>query len=285
MFNLSIHDSSFKPTMTGKKSTITGINKLLSLLADGLISIIIPALNEQGGIERTIKGISLSAIKDTTGYSVEFIVVDGQSTDSTRDIATKLGARVVIEGRKGYGRACKSGFAAAKGDILVTIDADSTYPTECIPEYVKLLQENELDFITVNRFPCMDKGAMSPTRRVGNMILTSALKLLYSLDIKDSQSGMWIMRRRFISQIKIFSDNMSMSEEIKIIAFKFFKSKEIEGRYSARSGKTKLRLVQDGFMNLKYLFDFRKKLQSSLIKSVTVTKENEVPFKGLDKHR
>jgi dolichol-phosphate hexosyltransferase len=253
-------------------------------LTDGLISIIIPALNEQSGIERTIKGIPGSAIKDTTGYRVEVIVVDGLSTDSTRDIATKVGARVIIESRKGYGRACKSGFAAAKGDILITIDADSTYPTERIPEYVQVLLDNELDFITVNRFPCMDKGAMSLTRRVGNKILTSALRLLYSLDIQDSQSGMWIMRRRFISQIKIFSDNMSMSEEIKIVAFKFFKSKEVEGRYFARSGTAKLRTVQDGFKNLKYLFDYRRKLQSSLIKSVTIAKENEVPFKDLDKH-
>jgi dolichol-phosphate hexosyltransferase len=252
-------------------------------LADGLVSIIIPALNEQSGIERTIKGIPRSAIEDKTGYSVEVIVVDGQSTDSTRDIATKLGAQVIIEGRKGYGRACKSGFAVAKGDILVIVDADCTYPTECIPEYVQVLQDNELDFITVNRFPCMNKGAMSLTRRVGNKILTSALRLLYSLDIKDSQSGMWIMRRGFISQIKIFSDNMSMSEEIKIVAFKFFKSKELNGRYSARSGTAKLRTLHDGFKNLKYLFDYRKNLQSSLIKSVTITKENEISFKGLDK--
>jgi glycosyltransferase involved in cell wall biosynthesis len=254
-------------------------------LVDGLISIIIPALNEQDGIERTIKGIPRSAVKNTTGYDVEVIVVDGQSTDSTRDIATKLGAQVVVEAQKGYGRACKSGFAAAKGDILVTIDADGTYPTECIPAYVKLLLDNELDFITVNRFPWMDMEAMSLTRRVGNKILTFALRLLYSLDIKDSQSGMWVMKRRFISQIRIFSDNMSMSEEIKIVAFKFFKSKEINGRYYARSGPAKLRLVHDGFENLKYLFHYRKKLQSSLINSVPIAKEYEVPFKGLDRLR
>lgn len=220
-----------------------------------------------------------SAIKETTGYDVEVIVVDGQSTDLTRDIAAKLGARVIIERQKGYGRACKSGFAAAKGEILVTLDADSTYPTECIPEYIQVLQDNRLDFITVNRFPCMDKGAMSLTRKVGNKILTSVLRLLYSVNIKDSQSGMWIMRRRFISQIKLFSDDMSMSEEIKIVAFKFFKSKELNGRYYARSGTAKLNVVHDGFNNLKYLFEYRKKLQSSLIEFVAITKENEIPLK------
>ena len=252
------------------------------LVAKDLISIIIPTLNEQSGIERTIKSIPQSAIKESTGRDVEVIVVDGQSTDSTREIATRLGAKVIIEERKGYGRACKSGFAAAKGEILVTIDADNTYPTESIPNYVQALESNGLDFITVNRFPQMEKGAMSITRRFGNRILALALRLLYSIDIEDSQSGMWVMRRGFVSQIRLFSDDMSMSEEIKIIAFKYFKSKEISGRYSARSGSAKLRVFEDGFKNLIYLINFRKKVQSSLLKNDRITKEDKIQLKGLE---
>jgi glycosyltransferase involved in cell wall biosynthesis len=247
----------------------------------GLVSIIIPTLNEQAGIERTLRNIPQSAIKETTGSDVEIIVVDGQSTDSTREIATRLGANVILEERKGYGRACKAGFAAAKGEILITIDADNTYPTECIPDYLRELQGGELDFITVNRFPLMERGAMSLTRRVGNKILTSALRLLYSLDIHDSQSGMWIMKREFVSQICLFSDDMSMSEEIKIVAFKFFKSKEINGRYSARCGSAKLKVFEDGLKNLKYLIDYRKKVGYSLLKSRTNAEEDRIKLKSL----
>jgi glycosyltransferase involved in cell wall biosynthesis len=248
----------------------------------GLVSIIIPTLNEQAGIERTIRSIPQSAIKETTGSDVEIIVVDGRSTDSTREIASTLGANVILEERKGYGRACKAGFAAAKGDILVTIDADSTYPTECIPDYVQQLQGGGLDFITVNRFPLMEREAMSLTRRVGNKILTSVLGLLYSVNIQDSQSGMWIMKREFVSKIRLFSDDMSMSEEIKIVAFKFFKSKEINGRYSARRGSAKLKVFEDGFKNLKYLIDYRKKLGYSLIESSTDAEENMIKLKSLE---
>jgi dolichol-phosphate hexosyltransferase len=248
----------------------------------GLVSIIIPTLNEQAGIERTIRSIPQSAIKETTGSDVEIIVVDGQSTDSTREIATRLGASVILEEKKGYGRACKAGFTAAKGDILVTIDADNTYPTECIPDYVQQLQRGGLDFITVNRFPLMERGAMSLTRRVGNKILTSVLRLLYSVNIQDSQSGMWIMKREFVSKIRLFSDDMSMSEEIKIVAFKFFKSKEINGRYSARRGSAKLKVFEDGFKNLKYLIDYRKKLGYSLIESSTDAEENMIKLKSLE---
>lgn len=249
----------------------------------GLVSIIIPTLNEQAGIERTIRSIPQSVIRETTGSDVEIIVVDGQSTDLTREIATRLGANVILEEQKGYGRACKAGFAAAKGDIIVTIDADNTYPTECIPDYVQQLQGGGLDFITVNRFPLMERGAMSLTRRVGNKILTSVLRLLYSVDIQDSQSGMWIMKREFVSKIRLFSNDMSMSEEIKIVAFKFFKSKEINGRYSARRGSAKLKVFEDGFKNLKYLFDYRKNLQFSTLKSSKESKESDIQLSRLSK--
>lgn len=239
------------------------------------VSVIIPTLNEQVGIEKTLKSIQLSAIKEMTGYDVELIVIDGQSTDLTREIASRLGARVIIERRKGYGRACKTGFEAATGEILITIDADNTYPTDCIPGYLHELQRGGLDFITINRFPLMEAGAMSLTRRIGNKILTFTLKLLYSVDIKDSQSGMWIMKGEFISQIRLFSDEMSLSEEIKIIAFKFFRAKELVGRYSARSGSAKLKAFKDGFKNLKFLFDYRKRLQDSTVKPPKALNESD----------
>ena len=255
---------------------------LIVIPITGLVSIIIPTLNEQAGIGRTIESIPKYEILNSTGFEVEIIVVDGQSTDSTRDIASKMGAKVLVETHRGYGRACKSGFAAAKGDIIITIDADSTYPTESIPIFIQELNDRNIDFITVNRFHCMEKGAMSITRRVGNKILTLATRTLYSVDIKDSQSGMWIMRRKFLSQVKINSDNMSMSEEIKIIAFRFFRSIELDGKYSARRGRAKLKAFQDGWTNFKFLIDYRKKVDSAVITS-SVYKEKEIPLKGKDR--
>jgi dolichol-phosphate hexosyltransferase len=247
--------------------------------AKRLISIIIPTLNEQSGIEKTIKSIPKSVIRDKLGYEVEIIIVDGDSIDSTREIASKMGARVIIEKRKGYGRACKSGFAAAKGEILVTVDADNTYPTESISNYIEELNDNNLEFISVNRFSGMEKGAMSFTRRVGNKVLTLIMRVLYSVDIRDSQSGMWIMKKSFISQIRLASDDMSMSEEIKIIAFRFFRSKELDGKYYSRTGTAKLKVIRDGWQNLRYLFDYKKKIGSAVIPSSSYTKEKEIPIK------
>lgn len=230
-------------------------------LSKGLVSVIIPTLNEQHGIEKTLRSIPKSDLRTKLGYELEVIVVDGESDDSTVDIATRMGAKVIAERRRGYGRALKTGFAAAKGQIIVTIDADNTYPTSSIPEYIEELERGNYDFITINRFSGMEQGVMGFTRRTGNKILTLLTKLMYSIDLQDSQSGMWIMKKDFVSSIQLDSDGMSLSEEIKIIAFKFFKSKEIDGRYYSRSGNAKLRVFYDGWENLKYLFKLQNKIK------------------------
>ena len=82
------------------------------------ISVVIPCHNEEEGVRATIE--QMPPIVD------EVLVVDNASTDSTAAVAKELGARVVYEARKGYGRAYKTGFAEARGDIIVTMDGDGT---------------------------------------------------------------------------------------------------------------------------------------------------------------
>jgi hypothetical protein len=84
-----------------------------------------------------------------------------------------------------------------------------------------------LDFITANRFSEIQDGAMAPYHRFGNNVLSMFMRILYSVEVRDSQSGMWIMSRDFINRINIASDGFSMPEEINIIAFTFFKALEL----------------------------------------------------------
>jgi glycosyltransferase involved in cell wall biosynthesis len=228
-----------------------------------LISVVIPALNEEKGIKKTISSIPVSKLHEL-GYKLELIVIDGNSTDSTTDVAKQMSAKVVIEKCKGYGRAYKTGLAAARGDIIVTLDADGTYPAELIPEYIQQLNENGVTFITINRFKEAETGATNFMNRFGNWVLTTTMRLLYSIDIRDSQSGMWIMKREFIDTINLKSDDMSMSEEIKIIAFKFFRSIELDGKYRKRIGKEKLQAFKHGWGNFKYLFEYKTLLDSAI---------------------
>ncbi|MBC7081268.1 MAG: glycosyltransferase family 2 protein [Thermoplasmatales archaeon] len=223
------------------------------------VSFVIPALNEEKGIGRTIDKINKEEFKKR-GMDVEIIVVDGNSKDATREIAKEKGAKIIIEPRKGYGRAYKTGLSKASGEIIITGDADATYPFEIAHEYVDILLKENLDFITTNRFAGLEKGAMSFKHLIGNLILSLTLRILYGLKIKDSQSGMWIIRKDAIKKIKNieeFSDGMAFSEEIKIEMFKKAGAKEIDSFLYEREGRAKIQSWRDGWNNLIYLFKKR----------------------------
>jgi glycosyltransferase involved in cell wall biosynthesis len=228
---------------------------LLAEIFVKLVSFVMPALNEEDGIESTIHSIPKSELKKA-GYDTEVVVVDGGSTDRTVALARKAGARVILAGR-GYGLQYKIGLAEARGDIIVTGDSDGTYPFQDSPNYIRMLEGRSLDFITVNRFAYMDKDAMYFSNKVGNFGLTLFTNILFGFKIKDSQSGMWIIRSSILPRLNVQSDGMPFSQEIKIEAFRKARSIEVGGRYMKRIGQTKLSKLKDGFGNLYFLFSKR----------------------------
>jgi len=217
------------------------------------VTVIIPTLNEEKSIGQTLDEIDRDFAK------VEILIVDGLSKDRTVEIAKSKGARVVMEKRKGYGRAYKTGFKEAAGDIIVTLDGDTTYPAYEIPRLVKKLIDEDLDFITCDRLSTLNREAMNKKHRFGNWLLAKTTNLLFFMHIKDSQSGMWVFRKSILSQIKLTSDGMALSEEIKIEAFKNKKINAIEipVEYRIRIGDIKLDTWGDGIGNWKYLWKKR----------------------------
>ncbi|UCG71100.1 MAG: glycosyltransferase family 2 protein [Thermoplasmata archaeon] len=224
------------------------------------VSIIIPTMNEEASIGEVIDTIHV-AMKDFKG-GYEIVVVDTDSKDRTVEIAKAKGARVIDEPRRGYGRAYKTGFERAEGEIIATLDADCTYPAEDIPGLVKILDSENLDFITCDRLSRLEKGVMSAKHRLGNWILKVTTNILFSMRIKDSQSGMWIFKKSILEKIHLTSDGMPLSEEIKIEAWKKgLRAKEVPVIYRMRKGEAKLQSWKDGWRNLKFLFSkrFKKK--------------------------
>ncbi len=211
-----------------------------------------PALNERKGIIATIQSIPKAEL-EKKGYDVEILVVDGGSIDKTAELAKKAGAKIVISPR-GYGKQYKEGFKRAKGDIIVTGDSDGTYPFEKVLSYLEHLEKNDLEFITVNRFAQMEKGAMHFTNKVGNFGLTLFTNILFGFKLKDSQSGMWIFKRDALKSLNLNSDGMPFSQELKIESFTKLRSAEINGSYRERLGQTKLMKIKDGVGNLRALF-------------------------------
>jgi len=223
------------------------------------VSVVIPALNEEEAIEAVVLAIPRDELR-RMGFEVEVLVIDNGSEDRTAELARKAGAEVVFEPNRGYGRAYKTGFDNVQGQIIATADADLTYPVEDIPELVKLLEEENLDFITTNRFAKMESNVMSPRNRLGNGVLNLTTRLFFRIDLKDSQSGMWVFRKDLLNSMHLNSDGMPFSEELKLEACHFAKCRwrEVPIEYRDRVGKVKLSGWRDGLLNLCYLF--RKRL-------------------------
>ena len=214
---------------------------------DQSITVIIPCLNEEQGVEQVLRRIP--------EFVDQTIVVDNGSTDRTSDVARSLGAHVIREEVRGYGRAYKRGFKAATGDVIVTLDGDHSYPADAISYLIEAFLHLEVDFLNASRFPVRDRRAMSFKHKFGNLVLSTAMSLLYFRWVRDSQSGMWVFRRSILDGMKLVSDSMAFSEEIKIEALKNPRVRfaEISIMYSSRLGEIKLNPWRDGFHNLWFL--------------------------------
>ena len=189
------------------------------------------------------------------GFVDQVIVVDNGSTDRTSDVARSLGAEVIREPVRGYGRSYKKGFSSATGDIIVTLDGDHSYPPDAISYLIEAFLHLEVDFLNASRFPVRDSQAMSVKHKFGNLVLSVATSLLYFRWVRDSQSGMWVFRRSILADMILESDGMAFSEEIKIEALRNsrIRFEEISIQYSSRLGEIKLNPWRDGFYNLWFL--------------------------------
>jgi glycosyltransferase involved in cell wall biosynthesis len=185
-------------------------------------------------------------------------VVDNASTDGTGDVAAALGATVVVQPMRGYGNAYHAGFAAARGDVIATGDADCTYPFDALPELVDHLVSKSLDFLSTNRLGKDNRPAMKESHNVGNRLLTLASRSLFRSPFRDSQSGMWIFKREVWHHVDVRSGGMPFSQEIKNEAYlKGFGCEEVAIEYRPRGGEVKLNAFRDGIRNLSQLVSHR----------------------------
>ena len=224
------------------------------------LSVVIPALNESDAIQKVIQEVPKGELAQM-GYDVEILVVDNGSTDGTGDLARGAGADVLLELERGYGNAYKAGLKKAEGDIILCCDADLTYPLNDVPSLIAQMDAEGLEFVTTNRLVASDPGAMALRNRIGNIILTGVMGLLFGFSLKDSQSGMWIIRKELLDRLTLESGGMALSQEIKIKAIRATKAwRQVPIQYRKRVGEVKLNPVRDGLGNLVNLFKLRRQL-------------------------
>jgi glycosyltransferase involved in cell wall biosynthesis len=144
------------------------------------VSVIIPTHNEAQAIERVIADLP-------SDLTTEVIVVDSNSTDGTPEIAARMGARVIQEPRRGYGRACLTGLAAANSpDVVVFLDGDySDRPSE-LPILLAPIIEGRADITLGSRLHGRNSAVALPWHQAfGNRLAASLIRILYGLNISD----------------------------------------------------------------------------------------------------
>lgn len=168
---------------------------------------VIPAYNE----EKTVG----SVVRKTKKYVNKVIVVDDFSKDKTSKEARKAGAIVLRHPvNLGLGNSLKTGCEAAlliKGDVIVTLDGDGQHDPKEIPKLVGELKENRLD-IVFGRRPYDEK--MPIVKKIGNWGIDTTSRILFGIDVKDTQSGFRAFTTGAYKKIKWESQRYAVSSEI-----------------------------------------------------------------------
>jgi glycosyltransferase involved in cell wall biosynthesis len=216
------------------------------------VSVVIPCLNEAESIAECVSQ-SLGALR-AAGLDGEVVVADNGSTDGSPDLAREAGAIVVDEPRRGYGSAYLAGFAAARGDYVVMLDADLTYPIQDIPRFVAELDAGA-DLVMGDRMENIQPGAMHWLHRyVGNPVLTGTLNLFFRTGVRDAHCGMRAVRRDSLPALDLRTTGMEFASEMVIRAAKVDLSiTDIPIEYHPRAGESKLSRFRDGWRHLRFL--------------------------------
>lgn len=219
------------------------------------LTILIPALNEEKTIEIVIK--KAKEYTEKNKIEAEILVVNNGSTDNTKQIAIRNGARVLDIEKKGYGIALISGIKAAKGKYIIMGDADDSYNFLELDGFVKKLREGK-DIVIGNRYTKnMEKGAMKWTHKyIGTPILSYIVRKKFKVNIKDINCGLRGGKKESLEKLDCKAEGMEFASEMIIKAQKnnleieeipinFYKDK--------RENKPHLKTIQDGIKHLKLI--------------------------------
>jgi dolichol-phosphate mannosyltransferase len=213
------------------------------------VVVLIPTLNEEEGL-----GPTVLEVMQFLG-SAYVLVVDGNSSDGTVDVAKRLGLDVVFQDGKGKGDAVAKAIKSLKVDprYVVFIDADYTYPAEYIPRMIRVLEGNpEVGMVCGDRF---DKPfSMANVRSayyVGNRFLAFVHFMVNGVNMRDPLTGLRVVRWEIIKDWEPKSKGFDVEAELNyLLERKGYKIREIPIHYRKRLGEKKLKL-RHGFTILR----------------------------------
>ncbi|MCD4737798.1 MAG: glycosyltransferase family 2 protein [Anaerolineae bacterium] len=212
------------------------------------LSVVIPAYNEEAGIAEIIeRTLSIRPALAEIKLGLELLVVDDGSKDRTAEIAAQYPTVRLLrhDPNRGYGAALKTGFHAARGELLGFLDADGTYPPESFPA---LCQEifHGADVVVGSRRSGAE-SEMPRVRQLGNLLWSSLVSLLSNHRVVDPASGMRVMRRAALTSLYPLPDGLNFTPVMSTRAVhENLTLVEIPMPYKEREGASKLNVVEDG---------------------------------------
>src|SRR5271167_3177410 len=213
------------------------------------VSVILPVVNEAENLRILIP--RLIALLDRERLTHEIVVIDGNSTDGTRETAAALGARVVMERQRGYAGALETGIAEARGDYVLTLDADQSHDPDFI---VKMWRaRTRADIVVASRYALGGVAYSDFIRRSTSWFLNLVLRRMLSMPVRDMSSGYRLHRREALMRLELSSTNFEVQEEILVKAYaNGFSVVEVPFTYFPRgAGRSHAKLFSFGWKILR----------------------------------
>jgi dolichol-phosphate mannosyltransferase len=208
------------------------------------LSIILPVVNERDNLVILIPRIR--ALMEREQIDFEIVVIDGNSSDGTREAAAELGARVVPERRRGYAGAVETGFAEARGDYILTLDADMSHD----PAFVSRMwrARKQADIIIASRYVHGGIAYTEFLRLWLSRILNFGMRWFLSMPVRDMSSGFRLYRREALADLNLESRNFEVLEEILVKSYaQGFSIYEVPFTYFPReAGRSHARVLKFG---------------------------------------
>jgi glycosyltransferase involved in cell wall biosynthesis len=219
------------------------------------LSVVMPCLNEAATVAGCVA--QARATIERLGIAGEVIVADNGSTDGSRELAAKAGAKVVPVEVRGYGSALLAGITCARGEYVVMGDADGTYDFGSIDRFMAKLREGH-DLVMGNRFAGGVKpGAMPFLHRwLGNPVLSWLGRLFFGAEVGDFHSGLRGFRRAPILDLDLRTTGMEFASEMVVkAALRDLRIAEIPVTLApdVRDRPPHLRTWRDGWRHLRFL--------------------------------
>ncbi len=217
------------------------------LVSAPTISVIVPAMNEAANLPHVLPRIPTDVL--------EVILVDGNSTDDTVAVARTVlpSVRVVKQHGRGKGAALRTGFAAARGDIIVMLDADGSTAPEEIPAFVRALTDGA-DFVKGSRFlPGGGTADMQLYRKLGNATFVGMVRLLFGGGYTDLCYGYNAFWRQVVPRLALDGDGFEIETMMNVRALKIgLRVAEVPSFESQRiHGESNLHTIPDGMRVLR----------------------------------